>query len=64
MSFSDTFDNPEAKAFFQGHYSEVFYVFYDVFSSIESNAKQKGRSLEILNFAAVIYLVSASLCSV
>ncbi|EDO33261.1 predicted protein, partial [Nematostella vectensis] len=43
-SLLDIFGPSDSKVFFQGHYSEIFYVFNDVFCQVETNLKQKGRS--------------------
>ena len=39
---SDTYDTPEAKAFFEQNYSYIYYIFYDVFTNVESDLKQRG----------------------
>lgn len=40
---SDYFDSSDSRIFFNSHYSEIFYVFQDVFSTVEANLKTKGQ---------------------
>ena len=40
---ADTYDTPEAKAFFEQNYSYIYYIFYDVFTNVESDLKQRGK---------------------
>ena len=40
---SDVFDASDSKIFFNSHYSEIFYVFHDVFSIVEANLKTRGE---------------------
>ena len=40
---SDYSDPSDSRIFFKSHYSEIFYVFHDVFSMVETNLKTKGQ---------------------
>lgn len=40
---SDYFDSSDSRIFFNSHYSEIFYVFHDVFCMVEANLKTKGQ---------------------
>ncbi|GFS68356.1 hypothetical protein NPIL_633392 [Nephila pilipes] len=49
-------DTAEAKSFFENNYSHIYYIFYDVFISAETNLKQRAHhrtareDLEIVRF--------------
>lgn len=40
---SDTYDTSDAKVFFEQNYSYIYYIFYDVFTNVESDLKQRGE---------------------
>lgn len=40
---SETYDVHEAKNFFEANYSHIYYIFYDVFISVEADLKQRGK---------------------
>ena len=44
--FSETYDVQEAKQFFDTNYSHIYYIFYDVFISVEGDLKQRGKQNE------------------
>ena len=48
---SDYFDSSDSRIFFNSHYSEIFYVFHDVFSMVEANLKTKGQCLKYISRA-------------
>ncbi len=41
--FSESYDVPDAKNFFEQNYSHVYYIFYEVFISTEADLKQRGK---------------------
>ena len=41
LYFSDSYDPQEAKNFFEQNFSPIYYIFYDVFISVEADIKQK-----------------------
>lgn len=53
----DTADLPEIKAFFDGNYSSIYFIFYDQFINIEGNLKQRAHKShrEELEAALVIF---------
>ena len=40
---ADTYDAHEAKTFFDKNYSLIYYIFHDVFTSVETDLRQRGR---------------------
>lgn len=51
----ENLDVHEAKSFFEEYYSPIYYVFYDVFVSIECNFKQKGPKTHKEDFETIQY---------
>ena len=43
FDISESYDVQEAKNFFEQNYSQVYYIFYDVFISTEADLKQRGK---------------------
>lgn len=39
----DINDKTELKAFFEGNCSQIYFIFYENFITLESNLKQKGK---------------------
>ncbi|XP_048586068.1 ral GTPase-activating protein subunit alpha-2 [Nematostella vectensis] len=56
-SLLDIFGPSDSKVFFQGHYSEIFYVFNDVFCQVETNLKQKGHRSQREDLDSVLYIL-------
>lgn len=40
--FTDIIDKSELKAFFESNSSQIYFIFYENFITLESNLKQKG----------------------
>lgn len=43
LFFSDI-DKSELKAFFESNSSQIYFIFYENFITLESNLKQKGKN--------------------
>lgn len=43
FSFTDIIDKSELKAFFETNCSQIYFIFYESFMTLESNLKQKGK---------------------
>jgi len=50
----DTYDAHEAKTFFDKNYSLIYYIFHDVFTSVETDLRQRGEL--ITNYCSTIHL--------
>lgn len=46
-------DTDEAKGFFEGNFSHVYFILYDCFVSAETNLRQRGK-----NICYYIYILS------
>lgn len=53
---SDIFDASDSKIFFTSHYSEIFYVFHDVFSVVEANLKARGECFKYWHPVLAIHI--------
>ncbi|ELU01115.1 hypothetical protein CAPTEDRAFT_167900, partial [Capitella teleta] len=53
----DTYDIADSKAFFEQNYSYIYYIFYDVFTNVESDLKQRANKThrEELDFVLFIF---------
>ncbi|KPP74082.1 ral GTPase-activating protein subunit alpha-2-like [Scleropages formosus] len=45
---TDILEKSELKPFFEAHYSQIYFIFYENFMTLESNLKQKGSNLKKL----------------
>ncbi len=61
MFSTDITDRNELKAFFETNCSQIYFIFYENFITLESNLKQKGKicfyafwSLDAINFITKI----------
>lgn len=41
--FSDIVDGSDLKQFFESNYSQIYFIFYENFVTLENNLKQKGK---------------------
>lgn len=41
--FLENVDTDEAKGFFEGNFSHVYFILYDCFVSAEANLRQRGK---------------------
>ena len=50
----DTYDAHEAKTFFDKNYSLIYYIFHDVFTSVETDLRQRGKL--ITRYCSTVHL--------
>nr|ACQ58546.1 250 kDa substrate of Akt [Anoplopoma fimbria] len=50
LSFTDIIDKSELKAFFESNCSQIYFIFYENFITLESNLKLKGEFKVLLEF--------------
>lgn len=43
VSFADIFEKSDLKTFFESNCSQIYFIFYENFITLESNLKQKGK---------------------
>ena len=57
-------DTDEAKGFFEGNFSHVYFILYDCFVSAETNLRQRGNNIScstyIIFHILTIHIVNAS----
>lgn len=53
----DIVDASDSKIFFNSHYSEIFYVFHDVFSVVETNLKARGHRSQREDLDSVLFIL-------
>lgn len=53
----DVFDASDSRIFFKSHYSEIFYIFHDVFSIVETNLKTRGHRSQREDLDSVLYIL-------
>lgn len=41
--FADNVDTDEAKGFFEGNFSHIYFILYDCFVAAETNLRQRGK---------------------
>lgn len=61
-------DTDEAKGFFEGNFSHVYFILYDCFVSAETNLRQRGKniccSMYTIFHILTIYIITALHCNV
>lgn len=53
----DVFDASDSRIFFKSHYSEIFYIFHDVFSIVETNLKTRGHRSQREDLDSVLFIL-------
>uniref|UniRef100_A0A4W5RJ18 Uncharacterized protein n=1 Tax=Hucho hucho TaxID=62062 RepID=A0A4W5RJ18_9TELE len=47
VSFADIFEKSELKTFFESNCSQIYFIFYENFITLESNLKQKVEAAPV-----------------
>ena len=58
---SDITEKTELKTFFESNCSQIYFIFYENFITLESNLKQKGKKHPALLSSAPLYLGGLSM---
>lgn len=56
-SLLDYLDASDSKKFFNTYYSEIFYVFHDVFSMVEANLKTRGHKSQREDLDSILIML-------
>uniref|UniRef100_A0A3Q1FZ78 Ral GTPase activating protein catalytic subunit alpha 2 n=1 Tax=Acanthochromis polyacanthus TaxID=80966 RepID=A0A3Q1FZ78_9TELE len=55
-SLLDIIDKSELKAFFEGNCSQIYFIFYENFITLESNLKQKGNKSQREELDSILFI--------
>lgn len=51
VDISENFDTDEAKGFFEGNFSHVYFILHDCFVTAEANLRQRGKIFFIITYS-------------
>uniref|UniRef100_A0A8C9VXK2 Ral GTPase activating protein catalytic subunit alpha 2 n=1 Tax=Scleropages formosus TaxID=113540 RepID=A0A8C9VXK2_SCLFO len=52
----DILEKSELKPFFEAHYSQIYFIFYENFMTLESNLKQKGNKSQREELDSILFI--------